>query len=168
LFSHSIEEISSFSFVLIFFLILQVIYNYFLKQGNGEDRLKCHQCMKKRTVVPCTKCKQKMYCIPCIKQWWGILYTFNFFFVKMSLYSKKPIFNHIILAEFCVYRYPRLKEEEISELCPFCRGNCNCNACLHSNGMIKVWLLSYWTVNAFKLLPLKKQPDFFLCVCVSF
>jgi lysine-specific demethylase 3 len=124
--------------------------------------------MKKRTVVPCTKCKQKMYCIPCIKQWWGILYTFNFFFVKMSLYSKKPIFNHIILAEFCVYRYPRLKEEEISELCPFCRGNCNCNACLHSNGMIKVWLLSYWTVNAFKLLPLKKQPDFFfVCVCLS-
>lgn len=71
-------------------------------KGNGEDRLKCHQCMKKRTVVPCTKCKQKMYCIPCIKQW-----------------------------------YPHLKEEEISELCPFCRGNCNCNACLHSNGMIK-------------------------------
>lgn len=27
--------------------------------------------------------------------------------------------------------------------------------------MIKVWLLSYWTVNAFKLLPLMKQPDFF-------
>lgn len=71
-------------------------------KGNGEDRLRCHQCMKKRNVVQCTNCKQKMYCIQCIKQW-----------------------------------YPLLKEEEISELCPFCRGNCNCNVCLHSSGMIK-------------------------------
>lgn len=117
--------------------------------------------MKKRTVVPCTKCKKKMYCVPCIKQWWGILYTFKFS-VKRSLYFRKPIFNHSILAECCVYRYPHLKEEEISELCPFCRRNCNCNACLHSNGMIKVWLLSYWTVNALNLLPLTKQPEFFV------
>ncbi|XP_075664890.1 lysine-specific demethylase JMJ29-like [Castanea sativa] len=40
-------------------------------KGNGEDRLKCHQCMKKKfVVVPCTKCKKKMYCIQCIKQWY--------------------------------------------------------------------------------------------------
>lgn len=36
------------------------------------------------------------------------------------------------------YRYPHLSEEEIAENCPFCRGNCNCNLCLHSSGMIKV------------------------------
>lgn len=34
--------------------------------------------------------------------------------------------------------YPYLSEEEIAENCPFCRGNCNCNLCLHSSGMIKV------------------------------
>lgn len=33
--------------------------------------------------------------------------------------------------------YPHLSEEEISENCPFCRGNCNCNLCLHTSGMIK-------------------------------
>ncbi|KAA8515539.1 hypothetical protein F0562_018850 [Nyssa sinensis] len=33
--------------------------------------------------------------------------------------------------------YPHLKEEEIAEICPFCRGNCNCNICLHSSGMVK-------------------------------
>lgn len=40
------------------------------EKGNG-DHLKCHQCMRKRTiVVPCTKCKKKMYCLQCIKQWY--------------------------------------------------------------------------------------------------
>ncbi|KAI7741040.1 hypothetical protein M8C21_022469, partial [Ambrosia artemisiifolia] len=29
--------------------------------------------------------------------------------------------------------YPQLEEEEIAELCPYCRGNCNCNLCLHAN-----------------------------------
>ncbi|PWA26376.1 Concanavalin A-like lectin/glucanase, subgroup [Artemisia annua] len=35
--------------------------------------------------------------------------------------------------------YPQLQEEEVSDLCPFCRGNCNCNLCLQSN--IKVCTL---------------------------
>lgn len=39
----------------------------------------------------------------------------------------------------CIKRwYQHLSEEEIAENCPFCRGNCNCNLCLHSGGMIKV------------------------------
>ncbi|KAI7746878.1 hypothetical protein M8C21_018039 [Ambrosia artemisiifolia] len=29
--------------------------------------------------------------------------------------------------------YPQLSEEEVADLCPYCRGNCNCNLCLHSN-----------------------------------
>ncbi|KAK4764142.1 hypothetical protein SAY87_013580 [Trapa incisa] len=33
--------------------------------------------------------------------------------------------------------YSDMSEEEIAELCPFCRRNCNCNNCLHSSGMIK-------------------------------
>ncbi|PRQ28375.1 putative transcription factor C2H2 family [Rosa chinensis] len=33
--------------------------------------------------------------------------------------------------------YPHMKVQEVKELCPFCRRNCNCNACLHSTGMIK-------------------------------
>ncbi|KAF5183701.1 Lysine-specific demethylase jmj25 [Thalictrum thalictroides] len=33
--------------------------------------------------------------------------------------------------------YPQASEEEIVEACPFCRGNCNCNTCLHSTGSSK-------------------------------
>ncbi|KAI4298735.1 hypothetical protein L6164_032258 [Bauhinia variegata] len=33
--------------------------------------------------------------------------------------------------------YPNVSEEEISENCPFCSKNCNCNICLRSSGMIK-------------------------------
>ncbi|KVI09373.1 hypothetical protein Ccrd_012233 [Cynara cardunculus var. scolymus] len=42
-------------------------------------------------------------------------------------------------------RYPQLSEEEIAELCPFCRGNCNCNVCLYSN--IKVCDVFYRREN---------------------
>ncbi|GAB4826546.1 Lysine-specific demethylase jmj26 [Ancistrocladus abbreviatus] len=33
--------------------------------------------------------------------------------------------------------YPQISEEELREECPFCRGNCNCNLCLHSGGRIE-------------------------------
>ncbi|XP_004233782.1 lysine-specific demethylase JMJ26 [Solanum lycopersicum] len=33
--------------------------------------------------------------------------------------------------------YSELEEEEVSEACPYCRGKCNCNFCLHSSGMLK-------------------------------
>ncbi|PHT56355.1 Lysine-specific demethylase JMJ25 [Capsicum baccatum] len=33
--------------------------------------------------------------------------------------------------------YPELEEEEVSALCPYCRGKCNCNLCLHSHVMLK-------------------------------
>ncbi|KAL9998759.1 putative transcription factor C2H2 family [Helianthus debilis subsp. tardiflorus] len=29
--------------------------------------------------------------------------------------------------------YPQLSEEEVADLCPYCRVNCNCNLCLHSS-----------------------------------
>ncbi|KAL0363176.1 UNVERIFIED_CONTAM: hypothetical protein Scaly_1272800 [Sesamum calycinum] len=35
------------------------------------------------------------------------------------------------------FKYPSLSEEEVSEVCPYCRGNCNCNLCLHSASMLK-------------------------------
>ncbi|XP_018456825.1 lysine-specific demethylase JMJ29 isoform X2 [Raphanus sativus] len=33
--------------------------------------------------------------------------------------------------------YPHLSEDEVVDKCPFCRKNCNCNRCLHLNGLIK-------------------------------
>ncbi|KAF7808295.1 lysine-specific demethylase JMJ25-like isoform X1 [Senna tora] len=36
-----------------------------------------------------------------------------------------------------VVRYPQLREEDIAEACPVCRGNCNCKACLRSNELIE-------------------------------
>ncbi|GER52900.1 transcription factor jumonji (jmjC)domain-containing protein [Striga asiatica] len=33
--------------------------------------------------------------------------------------------------------YSTLTEEEISEVCPYCRGICNCNVCLHSPSTLK-------------------------------
>ncbi|KAH7835738.1 hypothetical protein Vadar_029378 [Vaccinium darrowii] len=38
----------------------------------------------------------------------------------------------------CIKRwYPLLSEEAIAEFCPYCRGNCNCKACLRRQDMIK-------------------------------
>ncbi|KAL3627419.1 hypothetical protein CASFOL_028782 [Castilleja foliolosa] len=33
--------------------------------------------------------------------------------------------------------YPGLSEEDVSEVCPFCRKICNCNLCLHSTSIVK-------------------------------
>ncbi|TKY69312.1 Lysine-specific demethylase JMJ25 [Spatholobus suberectus] len=39
---------------------------------------------------------------------------------------------------FCLQAwYPHLKEDDIAEACPVCRGNCNCKACLSSAELIK-------------------------------
>lgn len=38
--------------------------------------------------------------------------------------------------------YPQMSEIDIAELCPFCRGNCNCSCCLHSRGIIKASKMS--------------------------
>lgn len=37
----------------------------------------------------------------------------------------------------CIKQWYPLSEEEVSEVCPFCRGYCNCNSCLHSTNMLK-------------------------------
>lgn len=37
----------------------------------------------------------------------------------------------------CIKQWYPLSEEEVSEVCPFCRGNCNCDSCLHSTNMLK-------------------------------
>uniref|UniRef100_A0A5B7AE35 Lysine-specific demethylase JMJ25 n=1 Tax=Davidia involucrata TaxID=16924 RepID=A0A5B7AE35_DAVIN len=37
----------------------------------------------------------------------------------------------------CIQRwYPRLSEEAIEEACPYCRGNCNCKACLRRTDLL--------------------------------
>lgn len=37
-------------------------------------------------------------------------------------------------------RYPTMSEDDIEEACPFCRGNCNCHACLRRTGTVKISL----------------------------
>ncbi|KAK3027596.1 hypothetical protein RJ639_042272, partial [Escallonia herrerae] len=38
----------------------------------------------------------------------------------------------------CIQRwYPNLSEEAIAETCPYCRGNCNCKACLRRKDLLK-------------------------------
>ncbi|KAF8398699.1 hypothetical protein HHK36_014556 [Tetracentron sinense] len=39
----------------------------------------------------------------------------------------------------CIQRwYHQMSEEAIAEACPFCRGNCNCKACLRSHGTLEM------------------------------
>ncbi|XP_057863486.2 lysine-specific demethylase JMJ26 [Cryptomeria japonica] len=41
----------------------------------------------------------------------------------------------------CIERwYPEQSEEDIAKACPFCRGNCNCKACLRRGGCLEVQL----------------------------
>ncbi|PQQ12154.1 lysine-specific demethylase JMJ25 isoform X1 [Prunus yedoensis var. nudiflora] len=103
-------------------------------EDNREVYLKCHHCMKeeKKTIVSCSKCKKNSYCVRCIKQWY-VFYTDSIFFF-LNLHSH---FNCIMVSFYCSYRYPHMKVKEVKDLCPFCRRNCNCNACLHSTGVIE-------------------------------
>ncbi|XP_010275975.1 PREDICTED: lysine-specific demethylase JMJ25-like isoform X2 [Nelumbo nucifera] len=48
----------------------------------------------------------------------------------------------------CIQRwYPQLSEEAIEKCCPFCRGNCNCKACLRKDKMCKGLEISDVMVN---------------------
>uniref|UniRef100_A0A5B7BNT7 RING-type domain-containing protein n=1 Tax=Davidia involucrata TaxID=16924 RepID=A0A5B7BNT7_DAVIN len=84
--------------------------------GNSVDR--CTGKMKENgeECLKCHQCKRKdrRIVVPCTK-------------CKEKLYCIQ-----------CIKQwYPHLSEEEIAHICPFCHGNCNCNMCLHSSGMIK-------------------------------
>ncbi|KAF6159382.1 hypothetical protein GIB67_032153 [Kingdonia uniflora] len=66
----------------------------------------------------------------------------------------------------CIKRwYPQMSEEDIAEACPFCRGNCNCNNCLHSSGCLKTPMMDatkkkkiqYAQFLIHSLLPFLKQ-----------
>lgn len=41
-----------------------------------------------------------------------------------------------------LFRYPLLTFDDVVENCPYCRGNCNCKACLRSSGPIVVSTLT--------------------------
>ncbi|KAK4804251.1 hypothetical protein SAY86_004068 [Trapa natans] len=54
--------------------------------------------------------------------------------------------EHIVWCKLCGKRYcstcvetwyPHLEEEEFAEICPICRGNCNCKACLRTDILSK-------------------------------
>ncbi|RDX93087.1 Lysine-specific demethylase JMJ25, partial [Mucuna pruriens] len=83
-----------------------------------EEPLTCHQCKRndKGPVVRCTRCNRKRFCLVCLRVW----YDFAFFYLSSF---------HVM--------YPHLKEDDIAEACPVCRGNCNCKACLTSDELIK-------------------------------
>lgn len=49
-----------------------------------------------------------------------------------------------------------MKVKEVKDLCPFCRRNCNCNACLHSTGVIEVSFPIITQIVFYPLLPLIK------------
>lgn len=65
----------------------------------------------------------------------------------------------MFLSVYSGNRYPQFSEEDIAKICPFCRGNCNCNLCLHSSAMSKVCLF-------LRILKLSLEPSFCLiCFC---
>ncbi|KAK2984924.1 hypothetical protein RJ640_005665 [Escallonia rubra] len=73
---------------------------------EGQDMQKTKEPRK------CHQCRRndKKFCVPCTK-------------CKEKVYC-----TH------CIKRwYPQMSEIEFLEICPFCRGNCNCNLCLHSS-----------------------------------
>ncbi|KAK9110157.1 hypothetical protein Sjap_018217 [Stephania japonica] len=47
---------------------------------------------------------------------------------------KPKVTKGIIIHALKFIEYPHLSEEEVERKCPFCRGNCNCKACLRSSG----------------------------------
>ncbi|KAI3495173.1 hypothetical protein L1887_37382 [Cichorium endivia] len=85
-------------------------YEYIPSSSRRSNNMKDHKSGKEP--LKCHQCKRndrKTY-IPCAK-------------CKEKLYCVQ-----------CINQwYPQFSEDEIEELCPFCRGNCNCNLCLLSN-----------------------------------
>ena len=55
--------------------------------------------------------------------------------MKLSLLQLNFPFSWYILQ---IFRYPNIAIEEIREVCPACRGICNCRKCLHGENLIKV------------------------------
>ncbi|CAI9756631.1 unnamed protein product [Fraxinus pennsylvanica] len=83
------------------------------RQSSAMKNIKAN----KKEFVTCHQCRRvdRRIVVPCTK-------------CKVNLYCIQ-----------CIKQwYPTLSEEEVSEVCPFCRGNCNCNLCLHSTGIVKI------------------------------
>nr|XP_027074346.1 lysine-specific demethylase JMJ25-like isoform X2 [Coffea arabica] len=74
---------------------------HFSTDDPEDDCQMCHQCMySNKRVVRCRKERQ------------------------LNGYNRRYCY-------LCIKRwYPQLSEEAIAEACPYCRGNCNCKACL--------------------------------------
>lgn len=83
------------------------------RQSSAMKNIK----VNKKEFVTCHQCRRvdRRIVVPCTK-------------CKVNLYCIQ-----------CIKQwYPTLSEEEVSKVCPFCRGNCNCNLCLHSSGIVKI------------------------------
>ncbi|KAM7479176.1 hypothetical protein LguiA_027389 [Lonicera macranthoides] len=88
---------------------------YFVTHPSGDDCNMCHQCQRsdKEVVVRCRSCQPKPRQSSQLNTW-------------------KRYCRHCIQTW-----YPLLSEEDIEERCPFCRGNCNCKACLRRTDINK-------------------------------
>ncbi|CAL5427418.1 unnamed protein product [Camellia sinensis] len=86
------------------------------KNGKKIESLMCHQCQRsdRGRVVRCQRCRAKRFCVTCLTRWGdcegGVMQAES----SLGLHQA----------------YPGMMEEAIAEACPFCRGNCNCKACL--------------------------------------
>ena len=72
-------------------------------------------------------------------------YQFQYQFLlsvnSKSLHVCKSLLCFVI--GYLISRYPLQTEQEIAKSCPFCRGNCNCNAWLQWGGHLKVLNCNY-------------------------
>ncbi|KAL3521929.1 hypothetical protein ACH5RR_014763 [Cinchona calisaya] len=91
-----------------------------LKSGSEPDRKSMgrnrNPRVNKKQPLKCHQCQRndKLTVVPCMK-------------CKEKVYCIQ-----------CIKKwYPNLSEQEVSETCPFCSRNCNCNLCLHSSGSFK-------------------------------
>ena len=104
------------------------------KEETRDGSRMCHQCQRndKCRVVYCSNCERKRYCTPCINTW----YVCSLHVVNMVYLCGKIRFGSRLYLQNCLLRscrYPLLSEADIARECPYCKGNCNCKACLRLN-----------------------------------
>ncbi|KAF3776901.1 Lysine-specific demethylase [Nymphaea thermarum] len=116
-----------------------------VKAKPGHSNM-CHQCQRsdKERVVRCKNCKRKRYCIPCVRNWCVHILLLTLVALiqkKHPIYTAKAcqLFTQVSLKWIVDWtRYPRMSEDEVATCCPFCRGNCNCKACLRTDGKLNI------------------------------
>ena len=138
----------------------------------------CHQCRRSeiKDIIVCSYCKKKRYCYSCISNWYvwktqalPLQRLLFHLFIELTFYdmiiciSKLWIYSHSSvrwtfwsLNKYNVsFRYPERTRKEVEEVCPFCRGNCNCKLCLQDKLVMKVKRRAFSFVLFLTLLMLR-------------